>query len=59
MWFHGKSNWAKIGQKQVDQLIGHMQDVYNNAILDNPAGIDTAKKFSWKNTADLLIRCMS
>ena len=59
VWFHGKSNWAKIGQKQVDQLIGHMQDVYKSAVLDNPAGLETAKKFSWKNTADLLIRCMS
>jgi glycosyltransferase involved in cell wall biosynthesis len=59
MWFHGKSNWAKIGQNQIDQLIAHMQDVYNNAVVDNPAGLETAKKFSWKNTAENLLRCIS
>ena len=58
-WFFGKSNWGKIGQSQKDQLISHMQEVYNQGIKTNPAGVETAKKFSWKNTAENLLRCMS
>lgn len=58
-WFFGKSNWGKIGQTQKDQLISHMQEVYNQGIKTNPAGVETAKKFSWKNTAENLLRCMS
>lgn len=58
-WFFGKSNWAKIGQSQKDQLIAHMQDVYNKRVVTNPAGVQTAQKFSWKNTAENLLRCMS
>ena len=58
MWFHGNGEWAKIGNSQKDQIIYHMQYCYKNKITNNNQGIETAKKFNWKNSADKLIGCM-
>jgi glycosyltransferase involved in cell wall biosynthesis len=49
--FKNQGNWAKIDQKQKDQFIDYMRYVYNNRIIDNPSGLETAKKLSWKNSA--------
>lgn len=59
IWFNGVGEWAKIDQKQKDQIIEHMRYVAKNRISTNDNGIETAKKFSWKNSADKLLRCIS
>ena len=59
-WFHGQGNWAKIGNEQKIQMIKHMRYIHNcrqnNNLLINQAGIETAKVYSWDNTAREIIK---
>jgi|688.fasta_scaffold00360_43 glycosyltransferase involved in cell wall biosynthesis len=57
--FIGQGNWAKIGTEQTDQIIEYMRFVYNNKINTNPNGIQTAKKYSWANSANEILRCIN
>ncbi len=58
IWFNGQGNWARIGDSQIQQLSSHMRKIYEQKKRDgdilNLSGIDTAKEFSWENTANLL-----
>ena len=55
-WFFGQGNWAKITDDQVDLLANMMKDFAKNYKNDiNSAGVDTAKKFSWENTANAIL----
>ena len=55
IWFHGQGNWAKIGDKQKDSFAEKMKYVHslkqNGELGLNIAGIETARHFSWENTA--------
>jgi glycosyltransferase involved in cell wall biosynthesis len=58
-WFFGQGNWAKITEHT--QLDLYMKMI--NYILDkrgtlNEAGIETAKKFSWENTVDQILKVL-
>ena len=53
-WFDGSGNWAKLGQNQLDQTVEYMRYVYNNRIDSNPQGVETAQKYSWNNTANII-----
>ena len=59
VWFHGQGNWARLGDPQKDQLITHMRELHQqkqDSELDiNLAGIETAIKFSWENTAEEIL----
>ena len=57
--FLGQGNWGKIGQEQINQTIEYMRYVYNNRINTNLAGLQTAQKYSWQNSAECLYRCIS
>ena len=54
-WFNGFGNWAKLGQDQLDQTIHYLRHVYHNSIKTNPAGLVTAQKYSWNNTANIIL----
>jgi glycosyltransferase involved in cell wall biosynthesis len=56
--FNGQGNWAKIDNNQIDNIISHMRYVYSNRIDRNPNGIETAKKYSWLNSAKEVMRCI-
>lgn len=56
MWFDGFGKWAKIGAKQVEQIIEHMRHVYSNDIRVNPNGVNTSQSFTWENTAKTIIK---
>lgn len=56
--FYGQGQWAKLGNNQYDQIIEHMRYVYKNQIKTNSEGMKTAKKFSWKNSANKILRCI-
>ena len=62
VWFHGDGEWAKLGKDQEDCLVEHLREVHRlkqtGALPRNDAGIATAKQFSWKNTADHLMRAI-
>ena len=57
--FQGQGNWAKLGNNQIDNIIEHMRYAYKNRITANSYGIETAKRYSWENTAQQLLRCIS
>jgi glycosyltransferase involved in cell wall biosynthesis len=56
--FNNQGKWAKIGQNQFDNIIEHMRYVYKNRINTNLNGIETAKKYSWSNSALSILRCI-
>jgi glycosyltransferase involved in cell wall biosynthesis len=57
--FVNQGRWAKIGKNQIDQAIEYMRYVYKNRINSNIEGVNTANKFSWKNSAECLYRCIT
>lgn len=57
--FQGQGNWAKIAQKEKDQIIDYMRFVYQNRLNTNKSGLVTAQKYSWRATAENIIRCIS
>lgn len=60
IWFHGQGRWAKLGKPQEEQLIAHLREVHRlkqtGGFRPNMAGVDTAKGFSWYNTASKIIQ---
>lgn len=58
-WFFKQGNWAKIDSTHTDQFVENMRNIHankqNSSLLPNNAGIATAKKFSWKNTAEIML----
>jgi glycosyltransferase involved in cell wall biosynthesis len=59
LWFNGFGQWAKIGDSQQEQIIEHMRNCYHNRIITNPSGVETAKIFSWENSASILSGCIA
>jgi glycosyltransferase involved in cell wall biosynthesis len=58
-WFFGQGNWAKIHDTEVDMLAKLMQRFIKlSKGKVNLAGIETAKKFSWQNSAKEIIKCL-
>lgn len=52
MWFHGDGNWAKIGDKQQEQLSQHMTNIHkqkqeNGSVDTNINGLITAQNYNW------------
>lgn len=61
IWFHGQGLWAKITEKQKEQLITSMRLVHNvkqsqSAGFLNQAGVETGKKFTWENSAKTMLK---
>lgn len=58
-WFFGQGSWAKIEETQIKDLANQMLCVYNKKKagqdITNHAGVETAKTFSWKNSAERLL----
>lgn len=58
----GKGQWAKIGPSQTSQLIRHLQTIHqckqNGTLELNQEGLETAKQFSWINSAKHLIEVL-
>lgn len=55
LWFDGRcGNWATIGDRQIDQCVEYMRKCYTSNVRHNQAGVETATKFSWQNTASII-----
>ena len=63
VWFNGEGEWAHIGEKQIDMVAQYMRDIHilkqSGSLEDNSAGLETAEKFSWYNTAEVLLDAVS
>jgi glycosyltransferase involved in cell wall biosynthesis len=58
-WFFGQGNWAKMGaHEETDLYMKMMKFILDKKNTLNEAGIETAKKFSWQNTAREIIKCL-
>jgi glycosyltransferase involved in cell wall biosynthesis len=56
-WFFGQGNWAKLDERSIFETSLMMRDFMENKVgTVNEAGIETAKKFSWDNTANLITK---
>lgn len=56
IWFNGQGSWAAINEGQVDQCISYMRTMYKDNVKTNTAGINTANKFTWMNTAKTILK---
>lgn len=59
-WFLGNNGeWIRIGKDQKDQCIEYMRKLHklkqNNNLSKNQHGIETAKRFTWQQTATTMI----
>lgn len=58
-WFHGQGEWCVFS---VDQLAEHMKTVHDRKQSGklglNEAGIETAKKFSWRNSVSKIEKAL-
>lgn len=56
----GKGLWAKLGDKQLAQTVVYLKKIHRDKQLgippSNEDGIATAKRFSWENTAQQIIK---
>ena len=58
-WFFGQGNWAAINAFEIKSLVQNMKDIASKGNKEvNEAGIQTAKTFSWQNTAREIIKCL-
>ena len=58
-WFDGKTgSWAHLGESQIDQISSHMKHIHDNKISSNLAGVETAKRYTWKNSAAKVIEAI-
>jgi glycosyltransferase involved in cell wall biosynthesis len=55
-WFFGQGNWAKIDSHvEMDLYMKMMRFILDKKNTINQAGIETANKFTWKNTAEKIL----
>jgi len=54
-WFNGEGEWAHIGDEQIDLIAAYMRDIHalkqGGHLEENTSGVETAKRFSWENSA--------
>jgi glycosyltransferase involved in cell wall biosynthesis len=58
----GRGEWAKLGASQMEQFVHHLREVHrlkqHEALARNDAGIATAEAFSWRRTAEAILRAI-
>ena len=59
VFFKGQGQWAKFGEKQIEQLVETMRECHKfkqeHGVVESESGIKTAQKFSWENTVKTLV----
>lgn len=59
-WFRGdKGNWPAISKDNKQEFVKHMQSIHKSkqtqSLSKNSAGVETAKSFSWENSAKKIV----
>jgi glycosyltransferase involved in cell wall biosynthesis len=61
-WLWGNGDWAKLGASQMEQMVHHLREVHRlkqeGSLLRNNAGIATANEFTWRRTAETVLRAV-
>lgn len=62
VWFHGQGQWASFDMPQFEAFVDYMKYFHElktkHENIDNIPGIETAKKFSWDNSAIKLVEAL-
>jgi glycosyltransferase involved in cell wall biosynthesis len=62
VWFQGQGDWGVVGSTQKDQLVEHLRAYHKlkqeGNLQVNTAGVETAKNFTWTNSASKLITAL-
>lgn len=57
-FFDGSGEWRKFGKNEIEQAVEYMRSIHKkrqDGNLDiNKEGVETARRFSWKNTAQTI-----
>ncbi len=53
-WFLNQGKWAEMGENQIEQCVEHMRYCYEKR-PSNEEGVKTGKKFSWENSAKMIL----
>lgn len=58
-WFFNQGNWAKITDNEIDILTNLMNNFFESYSGEpNAAGLETAKQFTWDNTATKILKLL-
>ena len=59
IWFQGEGNWAKIADKQQEQISSYMKEVHekkSTGLLNcNTSGLITSQNFNWNVISDRIL----
>jgi len=58
-WFFNNGNWAKLGEEQIEQAAKEMRCHFENKTRYCGNGVETAKQFSWRNSAEQLLKILA
>jgi glycosyltransferase involved in cell wall biosynthesis len=62
-WFDGSGRWARLGERQLEQLVWHLRDVHRARLEGrlnlNLNGFHRAREFSWDRAARQLVDACS
>ena len=62
-WFFGESQWAEIGDKQKKDMVAGLRYYYElwkkGDTMFNTGGVETAKKLTWRDTAEKITQLLS
>ena len=63
VFFKGDGNWASLTDKSVDEIVEHMKSIHrlkqSGSLQQNLAGIQTANKFTWGESAKQIMKNIS
>ncbi len=59
IFFHGTGSWLSYSNSDIDNMVEAIRMAYRNGPKVNLAGIETAKQFTWNNSALKLIEGLS
>lgn len=55
VFFNGAGSWLDFKDKDIDNMANALKSVYNDGPRINAAGIETASRFSWINSAEQIV----
>ena len=63
IWFHGQGEWAKIGERQIEQAVEYMRKIHklkqSGQLNINQKGIEMRHIFTWENSVSRLVSYLS
>lgn len=62
-WFFGQGQWAKFGNRQIEQVVSFMRQVHSATqqaghTAVNRAGIETANRLSWDHSVSRIFNAL-